>query len=140
MQTMRTPDGRLEVRVGYAADDGGKGVAYAQLSTGGNGLLRIGFRAARHRLQGEQDIGYAALTAVAKALAQRKFRDASFVIADRTLVDQIVSGRNVAEAFAIAYVRLRCALNALARFSVRVGPTDDLAQRARAEVALNVAA
>jgi hypothetical protein len=40
----------------------------------------------------------------------------------------------------MAYVQVRCALNALSSFNVRVRQADELTQRARAEVALNVAA
>ncbi|MBV8067929.1 MAG: hypothetical protein JO113_08120 [Candidatus Eremiobacteraeota bacterium] len=130
----------MEVLVGYAADAGG-GVAYARL-TGPHcsDLLRFDFRSSCPAAHADHAAAYAALTAVARALAKRKIRNASFVIADAQFVDEIVTGRNVSEAYAIPYVRLRCALNALAAFSVRVGSVDDLAQRARAEVALNVAA
>jgi hypothetical protein len=62
------------------------------------------------------------------------------VVDDVAFAAEIASGTGVDEKFSIPYVRLRCALNALGTCSVQAGATDDLTQRARAEVALNVAA
>jgi hypothetical protein len=141
MQAMAGPSRGVEVLAGYAADRRGIGLAYALLKDAErSSLLRVTFRVSYPSPHAERAVAYAALTAVARELGKRQIRNASFVIADTQFVDEIVTGRNVSDAFAIPYVRLRCALNALAGFSVRAGSTDDLAQRARAEVALNVAA
>lgn len=140
MQATRSRNG-VEVLGGYAADRRGIGLAYALL-TGAQrtDLLRVTFRVSYPPAHADRAVAYAALTAIARELAKRRIFNASLVIADAQFVDEIVTGRNVPDAFAIPYVRLRCALNALAGFSVRAGSTDDLAQRARAEVALNLAA
>ena len=137
----RSGNGPIEAVLGYAADERGNGLAYAHL-TGARArrLLRVAFRVVDSPPLGDRATGYAALTAVARALARRGIGDVRFVLGDSQLVDEIATGRGVAEALSLAYVRLRCLLNSLASFVVTAGPTDDLTQRARAEVALNLAA
>lgn len=138
---MRRSEGSVEVLIGYAADERGAGIAYARLSCPESSkLLRVGFRIEAPESCRERAAGYGALTAVSRALAKRSIQDVRFVLADEAFVEEIATGRGVVELLAIPYVRLRCALNALTRFSVQAGGTDDLTQRARAEVALNVAA
>jgi hypothetical protein len=140
MQTMRSPDPGVDAIVGYAADGRGSGIAYARLSLGrSRRFLRVGFRVGAPPFS-ERAVGYAALTAVTRVLCRRGFREVRFVLADADFVEEIASGRGIGETLVIPYVRLRCTLNSLIKFSVRVAPTDDLTQRARAEVALNVAA
>lgn len=141
MQTTRGAAHRVEATVGYAADQRGMGVAYARLSLGrSQRLLRVGFRVALPAPFSERAAGYAAVTAVTRILCKRGFREVRFVLADEDFVEEIATGRDVAQTLVIPYVRLRCALNTLLKFGVRASPTDDLTQRARAEVALNVAA
>jgi len=131
----------IEAVLGYAADEQGKGLVYAQLAGAqARRLVRAAFRVASPPPLNDRAIGYAALTAVARALSRRRISDLRFVLGDPQLVEEIATGRGVAETLSLAYVRLRCVLNSLARFTVSAGPTDDLTQRARAEVALKLAA
>ena len=128
----------MEAAVGYAADERGNGLAYARLvGARSRRLLRVGFRAGA---PSERAVAYAALTAVTRALTRRGYRDVSFLLADEEFAAEAASGRGVSERLSLAYVALRCALNAMATFVIRAGATDELTQRARAEVALNVAA
>ncbi|HZV76120.1 MAG TPA: hypothetical protein VFF63_00015 [Candidatus Babeliales bacterium] len=139
MQTMRREDSTVEATVGYAADERGGGVAYARVvGAHARRLLRLAFRAPQPPT--ERAIGYAALTAVCRALARRGVRDVCFLVEDPELVDEISTGRGIGERLVLPYVRLRCALNALTKFTVVRGASGELSQRARAEVALNVAA
>ncbi len=141
MRTVRSSDRAVEAVVGYAADARGGGLAYARLTNAqSKRLLRVPFRLTAQRSQSDRAIGYAALTAVSQALRKRGVREACFVLGDSAFVQEIATGRGVEETLALPYVRLRCALNALEKFDVRAGCADDLTQRARAEVALNVAA
>jgi hypothetical protein len=129
-----------EVEVGYAADSRGRGVVYAAVSTAkGARLLRLSFRMARSPFE-DRAIGYAALTEVARALRKRGCRRVTFTLGDAPLVDEITTQRDLPETLVLAYVRLRCALNAFEAHAVKAGATEDLTQRARAEVALNLAA
>jgi hypothetical protein len=131
--------GAVEAVVGYAANERGNGLAYARIiGARSRKLLRAGFRIS-HPSTG-RTIGYAALTAVSRLLCKRGIREVRFVLGDPQFVDEISTGRGVLEALALPYVRLRCALNSLVKFSVQAGSTDELTQRAEAEVALNVAA
>lgn len=126
--------------VGYAADERGNGLAYARL-TGGRSrrLLRVGFRVGNRPVTARAT-GYAALTAISRALCRHGFKSVRFVVSDEELAAEIATGRNVTSELHLAYVALRCALNAFASCAVDPGGTDELAQRARAEVMLNVAA
>ncbi len=140
MQADRVPGTTVEAEVGYAADSRGRGVAYARLTGPVAGkLLRVVFRPAQSAA-GERAGAYAALTAVVQAIVKRGCRDVRFIVGDAEFAEEITSGRGVDQRLAIPYVRLRCLLNSLAKFAVRAGAVEDLTQRARAEVALNVAA
>jgi hypothetical protein len=99
----------------------------------------VPFRAGRTSLP-EREVGYAALTAVTQALRARGFGRIRFALDDRALIDDLGEHRDLPEAIVLPYVRLRCALNQLEDFSLELAAESDLAQRARAEVALNVAA
>ncbi len=141
MQTMRSYDPTVEAMVGYAAAEGGKGLAYARLTgVQSKQLLRIGFRVTAPEPWSDRAIGYAALTAVSRALRKRGVHEVRFLLGDPEFVEEIATGHGVGETLVLSYVRLRCALNSLAKFGVQTGATDDLTNRARAEVALNVAA
>ncbi|HVR46847.1 MAG TPA: hypothetical protein VMT95_09490 [Candidatus Binatia bacterium] len=136
---MRASDSGVQAEIGYAVGPRGLGLAYARLTgSGRRKLLRSTFRASRG--QTDRAGGYAAVTAVARALRDRGFDNLRFVLNDAELVDEIVKRREPSETLALPYVRLRCVLNTLAGFTVAAGATDDLTQRARAEVALNLAA
>jgi len=138
MQAAQRVDSVVEATVGYAAGERGAGLAYARVvGSTSRRLLRIAFRVSAPT---ERTTGYAALTAVCRALARRGIRGVSFVVGDAELVEEIGSGRSVGERLVLPYVRLRCALNSLAKFSVVHGATEELTQRANAEVALNIAA
>ena len=130
----------MEATVGYAADERGNGLAYARL-TGARSrrLLRVGFRVGSRPVTARAT-GYAALTAVSQALCRHGFKSVRFVVNDAEFAAEVATGRNVTDGLQLAYVALRCALNALASFAVDSGGTDELTQRARAEVMLNVAA
>jgi hypothetical protein len=109
--------------IGYAAGERGSGLAYARLM--GNGATRLIRRVFR--------------TAVADAMAKRRLRDVRFVIGNAAVASELATRGEVPGSLALAYVRLRCALNALSA-TVTLGTTDELTQRARAEIALNLAA
>lgn len=139
---MQRRDGEpIEVAIGYAAGPAGTGVAYAGL-TGAQGreVIRLPFRIARVALLGERAVGYAALVTVARALYKRGIRCARFILPEGGFVEEITTRRDLPEQLALPYVRLRCALNALDDYEIRSGATDELLQRARAEIALNLAA
>jgi hypothetical protein len=133
---------RVEAAIGYAVSPRGDGVAYARLTGGVEEpeLVRETFRLARFELSLELAGGYAALTVIARTLHERGVRNVRFLIGDVRLVEEISARRDVSERLVLPYVRLRCALNALPRFAIRAGATDELTQRARAEAALNLAA
>lgn len=140
MATRKGADPAAEATVGYAADQGGNGLAYARLAGASAGrVLRVGFRVSARPLT-DRAIAYAALTAVTRALCRRGLRHVRFVVGDGQFADEIATGRGVADQLVLSYVALRCALNSLDAYGVRTGATDELTQRARAEVTLNVAA
>lgn len=131
----------LEVAIGYAAGPAGSGVAYAALNGAGTrNVLRLPFRIARRLPLAERAVSYAALVTVARALCKRGITRARFVVPDRQFVEEVTTRCDLPESLALPYVRLRCALNAFHYVEVASGPTDELMQRAGAEVALNVAA
>ncbi len=137
----RREDEVVEVAIGYAAGPQGAGVAYAGMSDPrGREVIRLPFRIARLSLVVDRAVVYAALVTVARALVRRGVRRVRFVLPENGLVDEVTTRRDVPETLALPYVRLRCALNALEDYEIRSGATDELMQRARAEVALNLAA
>ncbi len=130
----------VEAAIGSAADDRGSGVAYARVAGATEPhLLRVPFRV-EGREPHQRAAGYAALTAVARTLRGRGVARVRFLIDDETLLADL-SGRNsVPDALVMPYVRLRCALNQFDDAGFAAATSGDLAQRARAEVALRVAA
>ncbi len=135
---MRVSRSGVEAAIGYAVGSRGLGLAYALLSgSAAPELLRSTFRTVPGS---DRAGGYAAVTAVARALRDRGFEKLRFVLNDVELVEEIAKRREPSESLVLPYVRLRCVLNSLSEFSVAAGATDDLTQRARAEVALNLAA
>jgi len=137
---MQASESGVQAAIGYAVGPRGLGLAYAHLAgSGAPRVVRLAFRTIP-RAGCARAGGYAALSAVARALRDRGFDHLRFVLNDAELVDEIAKRREPPETLALAYVRLRCVLNSLASCSVVTGATDDLTQRARAEVALNLAA
>jgi hypothetical protein len=138
---MRGSDRGVEAAIGYAASPRGNGVVYARLTAAGiHQVLRLTFRVAASGQQTDRASAYAALTVAARALLKRGFRQTHFLLDDAQLVDEISNRRQLPDALVLSYVRLRCVLNSLSSFSLNTAATDDLTQRARAEVALNLAA
>lgn len=132
----------LGVQLGYAAGPDGNGIVYARLqSTAGERLVRAAFRVKRFAGMGEREVGYGALTAIATVLRERGVEKINLMLSDAALIDDLVTHRAVPPPLVIPYVHLRCALNRFTGFSLSSGVEEnDLAQRARAEVALNTAA
>ncbi|MDQ6929411.1 MAG: hypothetical protein M3126_01925 [Candidatus Eremiobacteraeota bacterium] len=143
MESKRTTGPIVEATVGFAADEHGRGIAYAALAAGSKARsLRIPFTVRRYPALLEREVGYAAMTAVAERVAEMGCHRVKFHVADERLVDDIAGRRDVPMPLAIEYVRLGCALNRFAEYQLAPdgGPADDLTARARAEVTLNVAA
>lgn len=130
----------VEATIGCAADSRGSGVAYARVEgTTEQHLLRVPFRV-EARGPHERAAGYAALTAVARVLRARGVARVRFLIDDDALLADLRGHSSVPDSLVMPYVRLRCALNQFDDARFARGTFGDLAQRARAEVALRVAA
>jgi hypothetical protein len=142
MRRQRTSLQTVEAVVGYAADAGGYGVAYARVAAPTEEhLLRVPFSVRRGRDLNGREVGYGALAAIAGELRKRGVRNAVFGLDDPQLIEDLDAHRDVPEGLVLPYVRLRCALNQFTDSSLRLdGSGADLSQRARAEVALHVAA
>lgn len=131
----------VEAAVGHAAADDGRGIAYARVGTGPDEfLLRLRFGVAEASALRQREAGYAALTAVVEALRARGARRVRLRFDDAALVADLNGHRDVPPAIVLPYVRLRCALNQLDDVELQLAANADLAQRARAEAVLNVAA
>jgi hypothetical protein len=127
-----------DVEVGFGAGRGGQGIAYARIrSGGGEHLLRVAFKLRRQFTDAE--VGYSAVTAVVRALHKRRLKNVRLAVDDVELVDGL-RGAEIPQAMVLPYVRLKCALNGFDGVSVNAAQSGDLAQRARAEVALLPAA
>lgn len=136
---MKRRGSQMQAAVGYGADPSGAGVAYVRVAAGsGAHVLRVPFRLDRGA-HGERVAGYAALTAVARALRERGAGKVRFLLDDPSLVADLQGHGDLPEALALAYVRLRCALNQLQGVQFEEVASGDLAARARAEVALHAA-
>jgi hypothetical protein len=133
---------KVQATVGFAADASGEGVAYARLKgIRGEGLVRVPFGVKRYPALLEREIGYAALTAVAVHLRKRGVVQIDVAVDDSQLAADLRERRDVPEALSMAYVRLGCALNAFADYRlVDADGASDLTARAKAEVAMHVAA
>jgi hypothetical protein len=142
MRRQRTALQTVEALVGYAADERGRGVAYVKVSAPTEEhLLRVPFSVRRGRDLNGREIGYGAMEAIAGELRKRGVKRAVFALDDPQLIDDLAAHRAVPEALVLPYVKLRCALNQFADTSLRLDAgSADLSQRARAEVAFNVAA
>lgn len=138
---------KVEARVGFAADGRGEGVAYVRVGTrasadAGPLLLRVPFTTKRYPALLEREVGYAALTAVARRLREREICRVALLVDDERLVEDFRDRREVPQALDLAYVRLGCALNQFREYEIGHAPSGsfDLTARARAEVAMHVAA
>ena len=139
----------VEATVGYAADRYGRGLAYIAIKRcrpyGGLALeapllLRASFFVKRQPGLGGREVGYAALAKAASLLSERNVHRARFEIADSELIADVAEHREVAPPLMLPYIKLGCALNQFAEFHLEPGSTDDLTARARAELALTLAA
>ena len=133
----------IDVTLGFAADERGAGIAYAQLAAKGRErLLRIPFAVRRYPALLEREVAYAATTAVAAQLSEMGCKRVTLRVPDERLVSDVKGRGDLPLPLAMEYVRLGCALNHFAEFEVQAGNecSDDLAARARAEVALHIAA
>jgi len=140
---------RFETRatVGFAADERGHGLAYVRVapsrSAADDGrLMRIPFQVKRVPSLLGSEVGYAALTAIAMRLLERGVRRVVFAVEDERLAADLWKERDVPAELAFAYVRLGCLLNQFRRHRITVSAHAalDLTVRARAEVAMHVAA
>lgn len=130
----------VEAAIGCAADARGHGVAYARVcGPDERHLLRVPFRV-EARAERERAAGYAALTAVARALRARGMTRVRFLIDDEALLADLGGRSAIPDALVMPYVKVRCALNLFDDAGFEAAPSGDLSQRARAEVALRVAA
>lgn len=128
----------IDAHLGYAADRNGRGVAYIRLASR---VARVPFRVKRFAGLDAREVGYAALTAAADLLHERRFAAVAFHVGDDQLIDDITQHRDVPLPLVLPYVRLRCSLNRFGSFVLdRSSDAEDLTQRARAEVALHEAA
>ncbi len=139
-------DSIVTATLGFAAGGTGDGVVYVSLAGAAardsDGLVRVAFRCQPLPALRGRDIAYAALEAAARRLADRRY-PIRFAIEDQSLAADLIEHRPVPTALTVPYVRAQCALNRLgtATFVARNDRTvRDLTARARAEVALDVAA
>jgi hypothetical protein len=141
MQRRKLPSPMVDAAIGYAAAPEGEGIAYARVvAAGAEHLLRLAFRVGHASALQPREAGYAAVTAVARALRARGLRNVRLCISDASLIADLKDRRELPPSIVIPNVRLRCALNALDDVRLEFAGENDLAQRARAEVILNAAA
>lgn len=126
-----------EIDIGYSVDAARRGVAYARADSS---VLRLPFRIAQRRSLLDRAGGYAALVTVARALLKRGVGRARFHLPDRQLVDELSNRSQPPDELLLANVRVRCTLNAMKHCEIEYAECSELMQRARAEVALNLAA
>jgi hypothetical protein len=146
MSSRKPTDRPVSISVGFAASDGGSGVAYATLrkadGTSGS-LVRVGFRCRPLSALHGRDVAYQALIAVAKDALRRELGCIEMRVGDGEIALDIERRRSVPQALMIPYVVLRCALNRFREarvIAVEDETVRDLTARARAEVSLGVAA
>jgi hypothetical protein len=135
--------GFIEAATGFAADAQGNGVAYVRLQLGGTPrVLRVPFTVKRYPALLDREVGYAALTAASAVLRHRGVDRVRFTVADEHLASDLREHRDVPAPLALAYVRLRCALNQFKEYDIAASGAgeSDLTARARSEAAMHVAA
>ena len=139
----RTNAPLIEATVGYAADEAGLGVAYASIATPARtapALLRVPFNVRRYAGLAGREVGYAAVAAIAAALRDRNVKRVRFAVPDQDLVHDLKERRALPAPLTLPYIRLGCAFNQFSECAVVASGNDDLSGRARAEVALHIAA
>ena len=135
--------GFVDAATGFAADAQSNGVAYVRLMLGGTPrVLRVPFAVKRYPALHDREIGYAALTSIAGVLRRRGVERVRFTIDDTHLAADLREHREVPPPLALAYVRLRCALNQFKEYDIAVcaAGESDLTARARSEAAMHIAA
>ncbi len=133
-----------DVAVGYAADERGRGIAYAAVATGSNrAVVRLPFTSPVLPALDGLDVGYAAVAAIAAHLKARGFARVRVRLADERIVADLGGTGSPPKALAMAYVKTRCMLHALGAVRLETAaPVEvrDLSARAQAEVRLHAAA
>jgi hypothetical protein len=144
MTNSRRPRSAADVAVGYAADERGRGVVYAAISTGSaSRTVRLTFSAAPLPALDGLENGYAAMAAVGAHLKARGFGRLRIRLGDTRVVADLNGAGSPPKALTMAYVKTRCVLHGLGAVRLETAePIEirDLAARARAEVGLHVAA
>ena len=146
MMSTSIHDSFVTATLGFAANSAGDGVAYVALGEADGrigSLVRVAFRCPPLAALRGRDVAYAATEAVAAHLLGRGLRTVAFAFDDVSLARDLVERAAVPAALTIPYVRLRCTLNRFTHVdlhAVEDRSTRDLGARARAEVALAVAA
>ena len=133
----------VTVAVGFAANEHGEGIAYAQVGDSATArTIRVPFFVKRYPALLDREVGYAALTAVGMVLRRRGVDCARLTIDDACLTRDLHEHRDVPAPLTLAYVRLRCALNQFQEYQIADSPASpsDLTARARSDVAMHVAA
>lgn len=135
--------GFVDAATGFAADAQGNGIAYVRLMLGGTPrVLRVPFTLQRYPALLDREVGYAALTAAGAVLRRRGIESVRFTVDDARLAGDLCEHREVPPPLALAYVRLRCALNQFKEYDIVASAAgeSDLTARARSEAAMHVAA
>ena len=139
MAKTRSTSPRTDVSVGFAADEHGRGIAYARAaSAAGDRLMRVPFYF--DKLGMTRASGLCAVAAVARALRRWGAGRVRLRLEDAQLVEDLGARADLPVPIVMAYVRARCAINALDDCTFELAPDSDLTQRARAEAALHTAA
>jgi hypothetical protein len=133
-----------DVALGYAADERGRGIAYAAVNTG-NAVttVRLSFAASRLTALEGLELGYAAVAVVGSHLKDRGFSRVRIRLADARVVTDLSGMGTPPKPLTMAYVRIRCVLHALGAVRLEFAESmevRDLAARAKAEVELRLAA
>ncbi|HET9097666.1 MAG TPA: hypothetical protein VFN37_13480 [Candidatus Baltobacteraceae bacterium] len=135
--------GFVDAAAGFAADLQGNGVAYVRLTLGAAPrVLRVPFSVKRYPALFDREVGYAALTAAVAVLRGRGIERVRFTLDDAYLAGDLREHREVPVPLALAYVRLRCALNQFKEYDIAASAAgeSDLTARARSEAAMHIAA
>src|SRR5471032_2820787 len=133
-----------DVAVGYAADNLGRGIAFASIATGtSSGVVRIPFRTTPLPALEGRDVGYAAVAAIGAHLKSRGFGRARVRLSDDKVVADLNGVGEPPKALAMAYVKTRCLLHGLGAVRLEAAEpieTRDLTKKAQIELSLHTAA
>lgn len=124
------------VQVGFAVNSSGFGVVYGAVGPARR-VLSLSFRAPGLP---SRAAAYVALDHLARALRDHKLRNVQFFVPDAELVADLTQQRALAAILIPGYVRLGCTLNQLGTTGVAYWRDPDMEARARADVALGIAA